>query len=209
MPAGRPPIIPDPDLIDKVAGFVAAGHYMETACAFSGVTKPTYLKWLREGRKFQRDISGLPEGETITDHVREAYLAFLLKIERAVATAEVRDLTVIDKVAQGGLPIGQTTKTQRRVPMISNVTGEPIRDRETGEILFREETTEVTTEAKTLPVWTAAAWRLERRNPDRWSRYTKHHVSKDKDQLLPLDAMRAIIDGDESVDDGTLPDLGD
>ena len=206
MPAGRPPIVPDDDLMNKVAGFVAAGHYMETAAAFAGVAKHTYLKWLREGRRFQRTISELPEGETITDPVREAYLAFVEKIEKAMATAEVRDLTVIDKVAQGGLPMGSTTRTTRRVPLISNITGEPIRDATTGDILYREETTEVTTEARTLPQWTAAAWRLERRHPDRWSRFTKHQVSSKKDELLPIDAMRAIIDGDD-VDEDTLPEL--
>jgi hypothetical protein len=101
--------------------------------------------------------------------------------------------------------MGSTTRSTRRTPMVSNVTGEPLRDGD-GNVLYKEESSEVTTESQTLPQWTAAAWRLERRNPDRWSRVSKHQVSDKKSELLPIDAMRAILDGDD-VDDDRVTDF--
>jgi hypothetical protein len=202
MPAGRPFIVPSDELIDKVAGFVAAGHYMETACAFAGVAKHTFLMWLKEGRRYQRMKEERPD-ETLPDPRRESYLKFLEKIEKAMATAEVRDLTVIDKVAQGGLDMGQTTRTVRRVPVLNNVTGAIMID-EHGQVIYREEVTEVIATSKTLPQWTAAAWRLERRNADRWSRTSKHQVSNKASDLIPIDSMRQIIDGTEDTD---TPDI--
>ena len=95
-----------PKLQERIAGFVRAGAYVETAAAAAGVSKVTLYAWLKRG--------AADEGP---------FAAFAEAIEEAQALAEMRDLALIGKAAE--------------------------------------------TE------WTAAAWRLERKFPDRYGRRTR------------------------------------
>lgn len=99
-----------PKLQERIAGFVRAGAYVETAAAAAGVSKVTLYAWLKRG--------AAGDGP---------FAAFAEAIEEAQALAEMRDLALIGKAAE--------------------------------------------TE------WTAAAWRLERKFPDRYGRRTRleHH----------------------------------
>ena len=103
---GRPEKI-DADIQAKICRTIRSGAYIETAAAYAGITKETFYKWLKRGKK---DSSG-------------PYREFSDAVGKALAEAELRDILRIDKAAESQ--------------------------------------------------WTAAAWRLERRFPERWARREK------------------------------------
>lgn len=92
------------ELHARIVDAVRAGNYIETAAAYAGVNKSTLYAWLKKGA---RSASG-------------PFWEFSNAIEKALASAEVRDVALIGKAAD----------TQ----------------------------------------WQAAAWRLERKHPQRWGR---------------------------------------
>ncbi len=108
---GAPPTL-TPELIDTILKFVASGSYFETAATAAGVPRPTFYYWLKQ--------SNNPKANPI-------YKEFRIKLEKAAAEAELKDI----------LRIAQASQSQ----------------------------------------WQAAAWRLERRYPDRWGKVEKHNVS--------------------------------
>lgn len=83
MRTGRPCKL-TPPLQAKICELIAAGAYVETAAAYVGVSKVTLYEWMRKGN-----------GQT-TGRFRD----FLNAVEKALATAEIRDIAVIGKAAQ-------------------------------------------------------------------------------------------------------------
>jgi len=86
---------------------VRAGNYLETAASYAGISKDTLYTWLKKGRAATKG----------------PYREFVEAVDQAIASSEVRDLTLIGKAAE--------------------------------------------------EQWQAAAWRLERRYPDRYGRRTR------------------------------------
>lgn len=100
---GRPTKL-DAKVADTIITAVRAGSYLETAAALAGIDKATLFRWLKEGAR--RGEGPLTE--------------FCNAVQKAMADAELCDLTVITKAAEAG-------------------------------------------------TWQAAAWRLERKHPDRYA----------------------------------------
>ncbi|GGA31944.1 hypothetical protein GCM10007416_00600 [Kroppenstedtia guangzhouensis] len=96
-----------PELQQKVVDAIRMGNYIETAAAFSGISKDTLYRWLKQGRRAKRG----------------KYREFSDAVEKALAESEMRDVAVIATAAKEN--------------------------------------------------WQAAAWRLERKFPDRWGRRQK------------------------------------
>ena len=116
-----------PKLQERIAGFVRAGAYVETAAAAAGVSKVTLYAWLKRG--------AAGEGP---------FAAFAEAIEEAQALAEMRDLALIGKAAE--------------------------------------------TE------WAAAAWRLERKFPDRYGRRTRlEHSGPDGSPMQYEVTARVVV----------------
>lgn len=115
---GRPTKL-TPALIAQLACTVARGNYVEVACAEVGIAKSTFYEWLQRG------------GAASSGPCRE----FSDAIKKAQASAEARDLAVIDAAAQAG-------------------------------------------------VWQAAAWKLERRSPERWSLRVRAAVQEELNSAL-------------------------
>ena len=75
---GRPTKL-TPQIQDDLCRVVAMGNYLETACAFVGVSTATVRDWMRRGARAKRGI----------------YVEFLAAIKRAMAQGEVRDVATI------------------------------------------------------------------------------------------------------------------
>ena len=100
------------ELIEKLALVIRHGAYIETAAAFCGIHKDSLYRWLK--------IAAGDEATELHHQLNDA-------LKRALADAEIRDLSVITKAAQEG-------------------------------------------------IWQAAAWRLERKHPERWGRHARVEV---------------------------------
>ena len=88
-PIGRPPKI-NREIIDRIATSVRAGNYLEVAAAYAGINKGTLSEWLRKGARDREEKRRTLHGE-LSDAV-----------SKALAEAEVRDVTVIAKAAKEG-----------------------------------------------------------------------------------------------------------
>ena len=86
-PLGSTPALTE-ELIERLASTIRGGAYIETAAAFCGISKDTFYRWLR-----------LAESEQSTELLRKLSDA----VKKGMAEAELRDLNVIDKAAQGGV----------------------------------------------------------------------------------------------------------
>jgi hypothetical protein len=143
---------------DDIVKAITMGCYVETAAAIAGIHKDTYYEWLRKGAKQSKGI----------------YKEFSDAVRKALAMSELRDLSVIDLVAQG-------QKAQ--------YTEDPM----TGERkLVRPEI------AKN---WQAAAWKLERKFPTKWGRLDRHeHTGKDGAPLTFVQLIQELEAEDENTE---------
>ena len=82
--AGRPETVPTKESVDAIVGALKAGGFLETAIAFSGVSKPTFYKWIKRGAKER------------TGPFRELFDA----VKKATATAEMSFLAVINRAGK-------------------------------------------------------------------------------------------------------------
>lgn len=98
------------DLISKLSILIKNGAYIETAAAAVGISKDSFYRWLRNGKK--------EEGSELEKELSYAVM-------QASAISEINDLEIISKAAKS--PNG----------------------------------------------WKAAAWRLERKFPEKWGRLSK------------------------------------
>lgn len=104
---------------------IAAGNYIETAAAFSGIAHMTLRNWIRRGEREIQRLSEDPEVRPIKSETPFKELAE--SIRKAQAESEMRDVMLIGKAAS--------------------------------------------------EQWQAAAWRLERRYPDRWGKKERHELT--------------------------------
>ena len=75
-----------PELLDRLSQALSAGNYVETACAFAGISQSVFYHWVNEARK---------------PNAKKIYLEFLDTIERARSIAEIRNLQIVQTAAQG------------------------------------------------------------------------------------------------------------
>jgi hypothetical protein len=158
MPAGRPSII-SRKLQDEICKAIRAGNYMETAAAYAGVSKDSLYEWMKRGavERRRREHWGTkkkPGTQEKRQHTlalknEQPYLEFSDAVQKALADSEVADLLTVGKAAKGG------------------------------ELLTVEEVEKVFPDGRTekkirkemsAPQWQAAAWKLERRFPDKYGR---------------------------------------
>jgi transposase len=75
-----------PELLSKLENALAQGNYVETACAYVGISRAVYYHWVNEAQK---------------PNAKKIYLDFLDTVERAKAVAEMRNLQIIQAAAMG------------------------------------------------------------------------------------------------------------
>jgi len=160
-PRGAPGAL-TPESRDAIITAIRAGCYVETAAAHAGLSRRVVYKWLKRGRdeierreRFSEDTATrkrqtvyrkqLEAADRKLRKTEESYVDFVLSMEKALADAELANLMVIHKAASGGQVLRRTSNHK------------PDGTKEVTEVLSR-------------PEWTAAAWRLERRSPERWGK---------------------------------------
>ena len=149
----RPTKIINKEIVAKIVKAIRAGNYIETAAAYAGISKNTLYDWLRRGEREKQRLETNPRSRMRTSEV--PFVEFSDAVERALAEAEVRDVTIIAKAAE----------TQ----------------------------------------WQAAAWRLERKFPDRWGR---RKLDIDLDQAGKVQVEIVVAKEDEGVQLDEMPDEG-
>jgi transposase-like protein len=75
-----------PEVIERLTNVLSQGNYVETACAYAGVSKSSFYSWLHEAQK---------------PGAKKKYLEFLEAIEKARAVAEMRNLQIVQQAGQG------------------------------------------------------------------------------------------------------------
>lgn len=155
MSGGRPTKL-SLEIQERIVSAITAGNYIETAAAFAGISKVTLYKWLRRGARAHAG----------------AHHEFVNAIEKALASAEVRDVATIARAASG-YDVERTKET-------AGVGGITVRE---------------TTKYREF-AWQAAAWRLERKHPERWGRRVE---VTGKSEVVHTGAKVLVIGGDEAA----------
>src|SRR5689334_15558633 len=71
-----------PEIQERIANFLRAGNYIETAVACANLHKDTFYEWCKKGRE------GI-----------EPFASFVAAVDKAVAESEARDVALISKAA--------------------------------------------------------------------------------------------------------------
>lgn len=162
MPRGRPRIPIDPEKTKKILAAIRAGNYMETAAAYAGISKNLLYDWIRRGEEeFERVRNSVGARKRVKVG-EEQYFIFYQGLQEAMASAEVRDVMMITKAANGGGVLEEVEEVYdgKGNLLKKTVTKRPIE-----------------------PKWVASAWRLERKFPNRWGRKLQMADSDEVDDI--------------------------
>ena len=127
----RPTKLTD-EIQDKIVAALTGGNYQDTAAAYAGISRSTFYGWLERGRieaaRLQNKEKANPK-ETV-------FLEFSRAVENARASAEVRNVTLIQQAANSGTWQAAAWHLERSYPQrwgrinrteISGPEGGPIR----------------------------------------------------------------------------------
>lgn len=160
-----------PDMQSAIVKAIRGGLTYEQSAMMSGISAATFYNWKAKGDKATSGI----------------YFEFMEALKRANVEARAINLQGINKAAQGGLQYTETSVSEKREL-----------DPATGEMRVVATETKTTTK-KTLPVWTANAWLLERRFPTEFGRHISPAAPDDKD---PMDEwLEALREAETKNDD--------
>jgi hypothetical protein len=169
-----------PGLVKELCDIIRMGCSVSISCALKGIGYSTAREWVLKGRANPDSVFG--------DFSRE--------LEKAVAESEARDLSVIQLYVQGR-PAEyeyQAIRDENGKPIVSKdgvVQMEIAKDREGNPILKR---------AEIKPTWQAAAWKLERKFPQRWSRFRMLPDETDKRLFEPEEEHKQLPGADISME---------
>lgn len=60
------------EMIDKIAGIIASGNYVKTACDIVGISETTYYDWMQKGKAGKKPYAKLSEAIKKAEAVAEA-----------------------------------------------------------------------------------------------------------------------------------------
>src|ERR1043165_489028 len=156
---GRPAKL-TPQVKEQILAVLKMDGYVETACAFVGISREGFYEWMRRGA---REDSGI-------------YKDFAEAVNKATAEGEIRGVSNIQKAANGYDVLKTRTVTEQRP-----AKGE---DGKTSIVTVTSTTEEKSREF----AWQAQAWLLERRFPNRWARRDFVEMSGDQEKPIQIKA---------------------
>lgn len=138
---------------DRIVAHLAAGAPKEEAAAAAGIGRSTLYLWLRVGADAASAVARaelLGQHAPVLDDRTTACMEFAAAVERAMAEWEVGAVTLLERLARGGLPVTKVVEVQ---------------ENNGGQLTT---VTRTTTTMTTLPDVRALTWKLERARPTRW-----------------------------------------
>jgi transposase len=167
-PPGRPRLLSE-DVEARLVAASRTGVAVELAAEMAGISRTSFLRWMARGRA---EAEAREAGEPPEEEESE-YAALYEKVRTARATAALRAMANIRRVADGGI--------------VTKVTTRRFRDSVTGEIV------EESVEDRTSPDWRADAWYLERQH--------RAHYGKDAVLAVEITGLGGQADDDEQLVD--------
>ncbi|WP_411147350.1 hypothetical protein [Streptomyces sp. A30] len=171
---GRPRLLSE-EVEARLVAASRTGVAVELAAEMAGISRTSFLRWMARGRA---EAEAREAGEPPEEEESE-YAALYEKVRTARATAALRAMANIRRVADGGI--------------VTKVTTRRFRDSVTGEIV------EETVEDRTAPDWRADAWYLERQH--------REHYGKDAVVAVEITGLGGQVGDDEQpIDLSALAD---
>jgi hypothetical protein len=161
----------DPSLIKKIADGIRLGLYIAESMQIHGVNYDTGRGWFIRGLEYSDTVFG----------------EFSREIQRAISQSEMADLSRIEVHARG-MPAEYEMRPSRDANgmFLTGPDGKPVM-----EPALDGHGNPIVKRSEIKSSWQAAAWKLERRRPQRWSRF--RNTSSDDDQkFLNLDDTKPV-----------------
>ncbi len=131
---------------------LALGASIDSACLLAGIHRSTHYAWMQRADKALKNVDG--EEHACVRASERVYVDYSDAVKRAQEEAHLRNLAVIQEVAEGEVEYEtQTFDTYYK----------------DGTLKARKVVTK-----RRPPVWQAAAWFLERRYPELYARTVRH-----------------------------------
>jgi len=170
LPSNRPSLL-DVEVEKKLIEASRQGMPVETAAAFAGIGKSTFMEWLARGRweANRRQEGGEPYRS------EDPYLRLLEQVDAAREIAHAGAVIQLRRLINGGFVLKEVTRK--------------VRDPETGQIV------EETTVDRAAPDFKAIAFYLERQHARHWGKDAHQTLELTGPQGGPLQVER--VDTDE------------
>ena len=140
------------EMIRVICTGIRNGLTYKESAQMAGVHEATFYRWKKKAEKAKTGL----------------FCEFCESLKKANVEAKALHLNIINKTAQGGLDQSEDRRTTKRTTCSS-----------CAEVATEETITEV--RKKTLPVWQASAWILERRFPDEFGRNVQPKENEEDD----------------------------
>jgi hypothetical protein len=180
---------------EHVLDRIRLGADFDDATAGADITRQTLWNWRRAGGNARARSA---QGHDLDDK-EQRYAQFLDALERAEAETELSRLAVVTRAGEGGMVLTKKrVKAERQI-----VNGQPV-------MVVVEETTITET---IPPQWTAAAWFLERRFPEKYRRRIEvdqadHGQSAEERARDLADSLRAYMQGVADAEEAKVSSNG-